>query len=275
MAEESGLVFDRAAEEYDRVRPGYPASLVDTACAVGGLSPGSPVVEVGCGTGKLTEVLAERGLRVEAVDPGSRSIAIARRRTEGFPVRFHVARFEDAELGEREFGAVFSAAAFHWVDPGVGWSKAARVLRLGGVLALLAHVRCGDDRELRAGLLEAWRQVVPEAAGWFRDLATIWKGAEERRGNVSELWSWLEGRDIGRPEAAALFEDVRIDTVAEKEKVTAADYVALVRTTSTYLRLDARRRTALEDGLNRAIEAAGGRYGRTTFATLVTARARA
>lgn len=275
MADDPGLSFDSAAEEYDRVRPGYPASLVDTACAVGGLSAGSPVVEVGCGTGKLTVVLAERELRVEAVDPGRRLVEIARRRTEGSHVSFRVARFEDAELPERAFDAIFSAAAFHWVDPGVGWAKAARVLRPGGVLALLTHVHGGADPELRAAVRAAWQRVVPEAAGWpSRDVSTIWKGAEERRGNVSELWAWLEGRDIATAEAAALFQDVRVATVAEEE-VEAAGYVAFVRTTSAYLGLDSGRRTALEEGLNAAFEAAGGRYGRTTFATLVTARGRA
>ena len=77
MPEERGLLFDRAAEEYDRVRPGYPASLVDTACAAGGLRPGSQVVEVGCGTGKLTVSLTERGLHVEAVDPGREMVKMS------------------------------------------------------------------------------------------------------------------------------------------------------------------------------------------------------
>jgi ubiquinone/menaquinone biosynthesis C-methylase UbiE len=64
MTPEPGLLFDRVAEEYDRVRLDYPAPLVDTACSLAGLEPGSPVVEIGCGTGKLTERAGERALRV-------------------------------------------------------------------------------------------------------------------------------------------------------------------------------------------------------------------
>jgi 2-polyprenyl-3-methyl-5-hydroxy-6-metoxy-1,4-benzoquinol methylase len=125
------------AEDYDRVRPGYPALLIDAACAIGSLSPGSRVVEVGCGTGKLTGALVERGLRVEAVDPGRDLIEVARRRVGRSSARFHIARFEDAQLPDGAFDAVFSATAFHWVDPAVGWSKAAHLLRPGGVMALL------------------------------------------------------------------------------------------------------------------------------------------
>jgi ubiquinone/menaquinone biosynthesis C-methylase UbiE len=275
VQDERGLSFDSAAEEYDRARPGYPATLVDTACAAAALGPGEPVVEVGCGTGKLTVALAERELRVEAIDPGSRLLEIAQRRTEGSTVRFRPERFEDADLPERTFGAVFSAAAFHWVEPGVGWSKAARVLRSGGVIALLTHVRGGMDPELRAALREAWRRVVPEAASWpSRDAETIWKGVEERRGNVSEVWSWLEWHDLARPEAETLFDAVELATVAEDRVVTAEEHVAHARTTSAYLRLDAGGQEALAEGLGSAIADAGGRYAHTEYATLVTARVR-
>src|SRR5689334_7998623 len=140
MTDHPGAVFDEVAEQYEKVRPSYPTALVDAACAVGGLRPGARVVEVGCGPGKLTVALAGRGLSVDAVDPGLRLVEIARRHVEGMDVRFQVSRFEDVELPERSFDALFSAAAFHWVDPAVGWAKVARLLRPGGVLALLGHV---------------------------------------------------------------------------------------------------------------------------------------
>jgi SAM-dependent methyltransferase len=55
-------------------------------------------------------------------------------------VDFHVGTFEDVALPERIFDAVFSTTAFHWVDPAVGWAKAARALRPGGMLALITHI---------------------------------------------------------------------------------------------------------------------------------------
>jgi SAM-dependent methyltransferase len=115
------------------------------------------------------------------------------------------------ELPHGAFDALFSATAFHWVDPAVGWSKAARIVRPGGVLALLTYVGgLNLEPDVEQGFRAAWRAVLPEAATWEpRDAKAIWKGAEARRENVSELWAWLERREIARPDAAELFEDVR------------------------------------------------------------------
>src|SRR5207244_877802 len=117
---EPGLVFDRVAAEYDRVRPGYLPELVDAALAGAAIRR---VLEVGCGTGQLTEALAARGLDVEAVEPGANLAELARRRVPSLEV--HAGRFEDVELPESAYDALFSATAFHWVKPEIGWRKAA------------------------------------------------------------------------------------------------------------------------------------------------------
>jgi ubiquinone/menaquinone biosynthesis C-methylase UbiE len=272
VTDDAGLVFDRVAEEYDRVRPGYPAFLVDTACSTARLRAGSRVLEVGCGTGKLTDALVERGLHVDAVDPGPQLVEVARRRLAGSTVRFHVGRFEDVELPAAAFEAVFSATAFHWVDPAVGWAKAARLLRPEGVLVLLTHVG-GSFLELDADFLAAWREVLPDAQTWVsRDAQTLWEGAEARRTNVSELWAWLVKREIARPEAAELFGDVRLTTLPIEREETSAESLAHIRTASAYLLLDSDRQERLEKRLAAVIEDRGGSWRSTTFATLVTAR---
>ena len=159
-----GEVFDSVAEDYDMFRRGYPAVLVDAAIERGGLVSGSLVLEVGCGTGKLTELLTARQLNVDAVDPGPRMIELAKRRVgDRDDVRFHVGRFEDVPLPEKAFDAVFSATAFHWVDPLVGWAKAASHLRPRGLLALLAHMTVHDERSAAAdeGFRELLRKHAP------------------------------------------------------------------------------------------------------------------
>jgi SAM-dependent methyltransferase len=269
---ERALSFDGVADEYDRVRPGYPPEIVDAACSIGRLRPGSPVLEIGCGTGKLTEELAARGLHVRAVDPGARMVEVARRRLGDAPnVSFHIGRFEDAGLPAGEFGAVFSATAFHWVDASVGWAKVARVLRPGGTFALLTHVAFSPiDEQLHA----VWTDVRPQSFEWVpRDRQTFFDGIEPRLGNVSEVWAWINQRDaLARAEAADLFTGVRLTTAASDKEETAEQLIAVTRTTSMYLGLDARDRKRLEDGLAAVVEEAGGSYPLTLYALLVTAR---
>jgi SAM-dependent methyltransferase len=267
---ERGLAFDTVADEYERARRGYPDELVDAACALAGLAPGSRVLEVGAGTGKLTRMLVARGLAVDAVEPGDRLIAVAERHV-GDVVRFHRGRFEDVDVPDAAFAALFSATAWHWVDPAVGWAKAARALEPGGTLVLLAHVD-GEPTDVDRAIHAAWREIAPETARWSpRGEHELWAGVEARRANVSEVWSWMTRHELGRPEAEGLFADVRVEHVAEDVVETAAQLVALLRTTSLYLGLDEIRRTRLEAAVGRALGEAGGLYRGRLLSVLVAA----
>jgi ubiquinone/menaquinone biosynthesis C-methylase UbiE len=272
---ERALSFDGVADEYDRVRPGYPSEIVDAACSIGGLAAGSRVLEIGCGTGKLTEELAARALRVEAVDPGARMVEVARRRVGDTPnVSFHVGRFEDVELPAGAFAAVFSATAFHWVDASVGWAKVARALEPGGMFALLTYAAFSPiDEQLHA----AWTAVRPESLEWeARDERTFVEGIESRLDDVPAVWAWISQRDeLVREEASGLFTDAQLTTVVSEERETAENLIAVTRTTSMYLGLDAHDRQRLEQGLAAVIEEAGGSFPLTLYSLLVTAKAEA
>ena len=262
------------AEAYDAVRPGYPESLVELACALGGLEPGSRVLEIGCGTGKLTEALVERGLLVDAVDPGPNMIALARKRTgHSDAVAFHVGRFEDVALPEEAFAAAFSATAFHWVDPSVGWAKAARALRPGGLLALLMHIGYHEDETVAASeaLRKVLKQHLPDGGTWqpLRDLATLRAGAEERSANVSAVWTWLGHHDLTRPEAAALFDDARLATHPLFREQTADELWARLATSSSYQRLGPEARAALEHDIRATVAGLGGTVRESVLAVLV------
>src|SRR6266481_9802751 len=182
-----GKVFDEIAAEYDRRRPTYPDELIDQACQVAGIGRGDQVLEVGCGTGQLTRGLAARGLHVTALEPGKSLIALARQNLEGAgEVEFVNAQFEDALLPREQFQAVFSASAFHWVDPKVSWQKAADVLVPGGTLALVQYFGLEEPRseEDQEAVLAAMRKVAPDiAANWpaYRDLDGTLAGIEQHR----------------------------------------------------------------------------------------------
>ena len=135
--------FDEVAELYERVRPTYPDALIDDVVALARLQPRSRIVEIGCGTGKATLPLAGRGLRITCVELGSSLAAVAQRKLALFPgVEILVDDFETWTPRRTDYDGVVSFTAFHWIEPGVRYPKAAAVLREGGTIALamLHHV---------------------------------------------------------------------------------------------------------------------------------------
>jgi ubiquinone/menaquinone biosynthesis C-methylase UbiE len=161
------LLFDGAAERYDASRRGYPTEIVEFVVATAGLQPGSAVLEVGCGTGQLTEQLVRYGFSITAVDIGASMIAAARRRLTGTSVRFEAVAFEDFQASEATFDLIVSATAFHWVDPDVKFDKPSRLLRPGGWLALLATGERYDD-PFGAALLDMWVARSDDGGAWVK-----------------------------------------------------------------------------------------------------------
>lgn len=273
-----GKVFDWVADEYDRHRPAYPDALLDHACQVAALGVGDRVLEIGCGTGQLTRDLLARGLRVSAIEPGDRLIALARQNLEDIgDVEFINARLEDAAVPRECFRAVFSASAMHWIDPDLSWQKAAEALVPGGTLTLIQYFGLNEPRSVddQQALLSAIAKVAPEfAASWptYRALEAILAGVHERRGNLSDVWAWLGSHEVARDYAARLFEEAQIAAVPRLVEHTADELGALLGTMSFWSRLSPEQREAVEHE-NRILHERLGRPIRSSIvACAVTAR---
>jgi SAM-dependent methyltransferase len=273
-----GQVFDEVAAEYDRHRPAYPDELIDQACRVAGIGTGDHVLEVGCGSGQLTRGLVARGLHVTALEPGPSLMALARQNLEGAgETEFVNAQFEDALLPRGQFAAVFSASAFHWVDPKVSWQRAADVLVPGGTLALVQYCGLEEPRTKpdQDAALAAIRKIAPDVAdNWpaYRDLDTTLAGMEQRRGNVSQVWAWLGSYDIAQDYAGRLFGDVQVAVMPKLIEHTPDQVTAVLRTMSFYARLSPGQRHALEREYQALYERLGRPIRASTVAALVTAR---
>jgi ubiquinone/menaquinone biosynthesis C-methylase UbiE len=101
------------------------------------LPPQPRCLEIGCGQGVVTRLLAERyGAQVVASDYDPAQVAVARERLAGLdgPVEFRVVDARAIPFDDAEFDAVFSFGVLHHI-PG-GWREAvaeiARVLKPGG-----------------------------------------------------------------------------------------------------------------------------------------------
>jgi ubiquinone/menaquinone biosynthesis C-methylase UbiE len=126
------------AETYDRVSDGQLEGgkrIVERLA----LAHGARVLDVGCGTGRLAQWIAERvgtAGSVTGVDPLKERVDIARAKSPG--LRFEIAQAEDLGVFEdASFDAVCMASVFHWIsDKAKALAEVRRVLRPGGRLGV-------------------------------------------------------------------------------------------------------------------------------------------
>jgi ubiquinone/menaquinone biosynthesis C-methylase UbiE len=121
--------FGPVADAYDRARPSYPDDAVTWMTGPGH----SMVLELGAGTGKLTEVLHRAGHEVLATDPLPEMLAVLRTHVG---VHHVVATAEHIPMRSRSVDVVVCGQSFHWFDHSLAMAEIARVLRPGGVIAL-------------------------------------------------------------------------------------------------------------------------------------------
>lgn len=144
--EEPTKRFTGLADAYARHRPTYPSAAVDFVLQRCGLTPGSVLVDVGCGTGISSRLFAARGLRVIGVEPNPdmRAEAVAELPpAHSIPPEYRDGKAEATGLDARSADAILAAQAFHWFDPAATLPEFHRILRPEGWVVLLWNTR--DD----------------------------------------------------------------------------------------------------------------------------------
>lgn len=143
-----GRTLDHAAFVYDFFEPilmlGKQAEYDQQIVALLDLRPSHRVLDLGCGTGVLTRMIADR-LDFEAggvcvgIDAAAKMIRIARKKRETRACRFEVAAAEELPFDGASFDAVVSSLFFHHVPLDLkerALSEAFRVLLPGGRLVI-------------------------------------------------------------------------------------------------------------------------------------------
>ncbi|MDR0287964.1 MAG: class I SAM-dependent methyltransferase [Clostridiales bacterium] len=135
--------FNDIVENYDLVRPEYPSELFEDIFKYSGLellTADKKALEIGAGTGKATSPVLKAGYGVTAVEISENMAAFLLEKYKNYKnFNVIVSTFEDALLAENSCDLIYAASAFHWVDPEIGCPKVFRLLKSGGVFALLRY----------------------------------------------------------------------------------------------------------------------------------------
>ena len=138
--------FSDRVEFYHRYRPGYPAALLDLLAETGHRRAEDVVLDLGSGTGKLTEPFLERGHTVLAVEPNPEMRQAAEKLLgdrAGF--RSVEGRAEATGLPDACADLAVAGQAFHWFDLEPTRDELRRVLRPAGRVAIVWNVRRTGD----------------------------------------------------------------------------------------------------------------------------------
>ena len=151
-----GRFSDRAAD-YVRYRPSYPPAAIDLILEGLGSPADLTVADIGAGTGISARLVADRGARVIAVEPGDGMRGAAAPHDN---VTWVAGRADATGLRAQAIDAVLCAQSFHWFSPPVVLPELARILKPGGRLAIMWNRRSTTD-PLTAG----YRQAILDVGG--------------------------------------------------------------------------------------------------------------
>jgi SAM-dependent methyltransferase len=140
--------FSDRARDYAKYRPSYPSKAID--CILEGLNAPNLLIaaDVGAGTGISSRLLADRGVRVIAIEPNEAMRQIA----EPHPlVEFCSRNAEKTELPGKSLDLITCFQSFHWFNPEPTLKEFARILKPEGKIALIWNDRDvdGDDEFTR------------------------------------------------------------------------------------------------------------------------------
>jgi ubiquinone/menaquinone biosynthesis C-methylase UbiE len=137
------------AAVYDEARalaPGVLRQWLDLLSAQVDPQRMSLIVDLGCGTGRFSEALAEYfGARVIGIDPSQEMLERARRKVTSERVIFEQASAEDLPIPDCTADLVFMSMVFHhFADPAIAAAECRRVLRDGGHVCVRNTAREAD-----------------------------------------------------------------------------------------------------------------------------------
>ena len=163
--------FAVSAGAYERGRPEYPLAAIEYLRDRLRLAPGRTVLDLAAGTGKLTRPLLAGGAEVVAVEP-----VVEMRAAVPHEARTHDGTAEAIPLPGASADAVTVAQAFHWFDGDAALAEIHRVLRPGGVLALVWNRQVMDDPLNRA----VEEIIAPHRGDAPTHRSEAWRAAFER-----------------------------------------------------------------------------------------------
>ncbi|MCI9608968.1 MAG: class I SAM-dependent methyltransferase [Oscillibacter sp.] len=222
--------FTKLAKDYiNRVGYSKPALQVLKDHIEAQNGPIQAVADVGAGTGKLTEDLADLGLRGFAVEPNDAMRAEGIKLFAGRDVfAWSQGTAEITGLPDNCVDWVLMGSSFHWADAPVALKEFHRILRPGGFFTAIWNPRNIESSPLHMGIETKIREMVPNlkrvssgsranmqdmekkllSTPYFKDIFLLEAPHEAVMSKERYMGAWRSVNDIHAQAGDALFEEI-------------------------------------------------------------------
>lgn len=243
-AMELKMTFNEDAENYDRWRPNYVPELFGKIIRCSGLDASKEALEIGIGTGQATQPILQTGCHVTAIEIGINLASYARNKFREYQnLEIKNIAFEDFVSEDNSFDLVYSATAFHWIPPEIGYPKVFRLLKSGGTLALFWNhpFAARKNEPLHVAIQKIYAKYRPSS----RKPVEFGRRDCQEKLDVIKEWG---------------FNDVTLDLYHQTRTFDAESYVSLLNTYSDHRAMPKEQKAPFESEIRETISRFGGKF---------------
>ncbi len=137
--------YANVIEEYEKGRSKYPKEVFDAIIDYSGLKKGELCLEVGAGPGTATDGFIDQELDLLEISDEQVDY-LKEKYSNNDNVRVYKSEFEKYH-SSTNYNLIYSATAFHWIDPMMSYDKAADLLMENGTLAVFWNLPARDSKD--------------------------------------------------------------------------------------------------------------------------------
>jgi SAM-dependent methyltransferase len=173
-------LFSDKVKNYLAYRPGYPTALLEVLRAECNLSNDTIIVDIGSGTGLLSELFLKNGNHVYGVEPNAEMRTAAESVLKAYPRFFSVAaRAEATTLKEHSLDFITAGQAYHWFELEKAKREFTRILKPEGWLVVVYNLASTD---------------TPFQVD-FKKFCNIYLGENDSEQDEADIYSAVFGQD--------------------------------------------------------------------------------
>ena len=162
---ENKNVFREIIDDYEIARPGYTPELYNDIIEYSMIKNDGKILEIGSGPGQATEYFVKNQYNITGLEISEKQVQfLLDKYSEYHNFKSICSSFEDYNCLNETYNLIFSATAFHWIKPQVGYPKAYSLLKRSGVMAVFWHLASiiEPKTEMLNQIRDIYRKYAPE-----------------------------------------------------------------------------------------------------------------